>query len=69
MAGKEGFSRLSIAAGIVTPVVVFLLILASVGGIPAPEYFLRAIGVPLLLGFLAWGLVRIVGWVVDGFLT
>jgi hypothetical protein len=65
MPKKEGFKRLSVAAAAVTPVVVFFSILLSIR--PPAEDLPRVAWFSLVCGLFAWGLVRIVAWIIDGF--
>lgn len=70
MAAKEGFKRLSIAAAIVTSVVVFLslfmFMLFTQRG-PRVDLLIVAGAASLVCGLLVWGLIRLVAWVVAGF--
>ena len=65
MARKEGVKRLSIAAAAITPIGVFFAIIMTVE--PTGVYVLRIAVFSLFCGFFAWGLVRLVAWVIEGF--
>lgn len=62
---KQGVKRLSIAVAVVTPVVVFFGICLSVN--PDANYLWRIAGFLILCGFFAWGLIRLIAWLIDGF--
>jgi hypothetical protein len=67
MARREGVNRLSVAVAVVTPVVVFFFILFASN--PPAAYLWRVAALALVCGFLAWGLVKLIAWVIDGFGT
>jgi hypothetical protein len=74
MSRKRGIKRLSIALGMLgaVPVVSFLLLITSDDFDKAPSVvmsdlaFITAGGAATF--FLVWGLVHLIGWVIDGFL-
>jgi hypothetical protein len=73
MSRKRGIRRLALVLGLVcaVPVVCFLLFAASDDFNKGANMWMSDLGYIALIGgvvfLLAWGSVRLIGWIIDGF--
>jgi hypothetical protein len=61
----EGIRRASIVIAVIVSIVMFVL---SVGGSNSTFDFLWGIFLSIVVGFVAWMLVRLIWWAIKGFL-
>jgi hypothetical protein len=63
---KEGFHRLSILTGFISVIVMFFVLVGSSSGLAGAEW-LGLIVVLTIIFFITMGIVRGIGWVIQGF--